>query len=431
MRIVQITPGSGDQFYCENCLRDTSLVRTLRQEGADVLLVPMYLPLSLDGDDSLERTEIFFGGINVYLQHMLGPFGRLFRPIRRWLDSERLLRRISRRAGMTSARQLGEMTLSMLDGPQGRQAAELKRMTDFLASLANQPDVIILSNLLLAGLAKPLRERLGCRLGCWLQDEDGFIEGLGEPWTGQVWQRLGQRVQDFDLFLPVSRYYADLMQERLGLPEAKLFVCPPGLHVDDYEPAQTPPDEPTIGFLARMAFVNGLDIAVQAFEQLACRPGLERSRLLVCGGMNSADEPFVRSIKENLAKAGLLERVCFYERFDKPDRLSLLRQIRVLVCPVRYSPAYAMNVLEAMACGVPFAAPRTGVYPEWAERTGGGILYESNNPQTLAETIEPFLRSPELTAQKGAAARQALLDQFDIQQNARQLLQRLEAVKNT
>jgi len=26
MRIVQITPGSGDNFYCENCLRDLALV---------------------------------------------------------------------------------------------------------------------------------------------------------------------------------------------------------------------------------------------------------------------------------------------------------------------------------------------------------------------------------------------------------------------
>jgi hypothetical protein len=31
MRIVQITPGSGDNFYCENCLRDVALVRAMRQ----------------------------------------------------------------------------------------------------------------------------------------------------------------------------------------------------------------------------------------------------------------------------------------------------------------------------------------------------------------------------------------------------------------
>ena len=45
MRIVQITPGSGDNFYCENCLRDVALVRAMRNLGHDVLMVPMYLPL--------------------------------------------------------------------------------------------------------------------------------------------------------------------------------------------------------------------------------------------------------------------------------------------------------------------------------------------------------------------------------------------------
>jgi glycosyltransferase involved in cell wall biosynthesis len=429
MQIVQITPGSGDQFYCENCLRDTSLVRALRQQGADVVLVPMYLPLSLDGDDSLERTEVFFGGITVYLQHRFGRFGRLPGPVRRWLDSEPLLRRISRRAGMTSARQLGEMTASMLEGPQGRQAAELERLTEFLASLPDKPDVIILSNLLLAGLAKPLRERLGCRLVCWLQDEDGFIDGLGDPWTGQVWQRLRQLARGFDLFLPVSRYFAEVMKNRLGLPEEKIRVCPPGLEVSDYPALPTPPAVPTLGFLARMAYSNGLDIAAEAFALLASRPGLEHCRLLICGGKNTADEPIIRTVKNKLAQRGLLERVDFWERFEKTERLSFLRQVSVLVCPVRYSPAYAMNVLEALACGVPFAAPTTGVYPEWAQQTGGGVLYEPNTPQALAEALEPLVRNPQQTARMGADARQVLLEHFDIHRNARRLLEHLE--KNT
>ena len=30
MRIVQITPGSGDKFHCENCLRDVALVKAMR-----------------------------------------------------------------------------------------------------------------------------------------------------------------------------------------------------------------------------------------------------------------------------------------------------------------------------------------------------------------------------------------------------------------
>ena len=62
MRIVQITPGSGDNFYCENCLRDIALVKALRKLGHDVLMVPLYLPLQADETEPLTNTPIFFGG---------------------------------------------------------------------------------------------------------------------------------------------------------------------------------------------------------------------------------------------------------------------------------------------------------------------------------------------------------------------------------
>ncbi|MCK5114935.1 MAG: hypothetical protein KAR11_09265 [Phycisphaerae bacterium] len=47
MKIIQLTPGSGDNFYCENCLRDNFIVKALRQLGHDAVLVPLYLPPQL------------------------------------------------------------------------------------------------------------------------------------------------------------------------------------------------------------------------------------------------------------------------------------------------------------------------------------------------------------------------------------------------
>ena len=47
MNIVQITPGAGD-MYCGNCFRDNALVAQLRRMGHHALMVPLYLPLTLD-----------------------------------------------------------------------------------------------------------------------------------------------------------------------------------------------------------------------------------------------------------------------------------------------------------------------------------------------------------------------------------------------
>ena len=66
MNFVQLTPGAG-AMYCGGCLRDNALVAALRQQGHQVLMVPLYLPLTLDEQDQSAGSPIFFGGINVYL----------------------------------------------------------------------------------------------------------------------------------------------------------------------------------------------------------------------------------------------------------------------------------------------------------------------------------------------------------------------------
>lgn len=433
MRIVQLTPGSGDQFYCENCLRDAALVRALRAAGAEVVLVPMYLPLSLDSAAPLERTEVFFGGVNVYLQQKLGFFRRTPRWLDKLFDADWLLRKVSQKAGMTSARQLGEMTLSMLKGPRGRQAKEVDRLVEFLESPENKPDVLILSNLLLAGLAGPVKERLGCKLVCWLQDEDGFVDGLGDPWSRRVWDKMAHLVPLFDLFLPVSRYFADAMQKRLPIADEKLYVCPPGIDLSKYEPAAAPPEVPTIGFLGRMSENNGFAVMGQVFVWLVNQEGLEESKLLICGGMTSADKNLVEDVLLAFRYGGctdsygkFTEEVKFWEDFDWNARRDFLRRLTVLCSPSRQNPAYAMNVLEAMACGVPFAAPRAGVYPEWAELTRGGVLYEPNTPDELQKTLHSLLTDSAKIKELGENGRRAMPEHFDIRKNAGRLKERFE-----
>ncbi|MGB9597876.1 MAG: glycosyltransferase family 1 protein, partial [Candidatus Poribacteria bacterium] len=66
MKIAQLVPGSGNAFYCENCLRDASIITELQKQGHQPLVVPLYLPIVLETDNKSE-SPIFFGGINVYL----------------------------------------------------------------------------------------------------------------------------------------------------------------------------------------------------------------------------------------------------------------------------------------------------------------------------------------------------------------------------
>src|SRR5206468_13019727 len=75
MNIIQITPGAGG-MYCGGCLRDNALVAALRQAGHHPLMVPLYLPLTLDEPDQSAGAPIFFSGINVYLDQKSALFRR-------------------------------------------------------------------------------------------------------------------------------------------------------------------------------------------------------------------------------------------------------------------------------------------------------------------------------------------------------------------
>lgn len=422
MRIVQITPGTGGGFYCDNCLRDVALVKALGNQGHNVLVVPLYLPVQTDKDASVSEAPIFFGGINVYLQQKTGFFRRTPHWIDRLFDSPRLLRWVGRKAGMTSAKELGETTISMLRGEEGRQVKELDRLVEWLDTPDNKSDVVFLSNILLAGLARSIKTRLGVPVLCFLQDEDGFIDGLGEPYARQAWEMLTERSEEIDAFISVSKYYADVMRERLKLGAERVQVVYMGISLSQYEGVSTEPQVPTVGFLSRMCYDKGLDTLVEAFVKFKKNEKLKNARLRISGGRNRGDETFVGRIQQQLQTLGLINDVEFLPSFDQRTRIGFLQTLSVLSVPERQPVAYGVYVLEALAAGVPVVEPASGAFPELLEATGGGMLFEPNNASALAAAIEQLLLDRDYARQLGREGREKVFTEFNIDKTAEEIV---------
>jgi len=414
MRIIQLTPGSGDNFYCENCLRDLTLVRAFQRAGHDIMMVPMYLPIDTGSQPFPDQAPLFFGGLNVYLQQKLG----FFRKTPRWLDclfdNSLLLKGVGKLAGMTSARDLGETTVSMLKGRDGRQEKELLRLANWLAAMDPKPDVIIVSNILLAGLAGTLKEKLQIPIVCLLQDEEGFLDSLPEAYARQGWQLVGQDAAAFDALICVSGYYQQVMRDRLGFETGKMPVIPIGVDPVAYESAPEPPAVPTIGYLARMCYDNGLDILINTLHLLKRDDRLKYLRLRITGGKSPADTVFLKKMQNRLKALRLSESVEVVADYDGPSRKEFLKSLSVIALPTRKPLAYGLFAMEACACGVPFVVPASGVFPELAEKTQGGILYEPNNPVRLSETIGPLLIEPKKMWQLGQKGRRAVEQVYSI-----------------
>ena len=92
---------------------------------------------------------------------------------------------------------------------------------------------LTLSNALLAGLAGPITRELRLPLVCLLQDEDGFIDGLGELYSSKAWSELTRCCRDIRAFIARTRDYADLMTRRLGLPPQAVHVVSLGVEGAD------------------------------------------------------------------------------------------------------------------------------------------------------------------------------------------------------
>jgi glycosyltransferase involved in cell wall biosynthesis len=421
MKIIQITPGAGGDFRCDNCLRDNALVLELRRRGHDTLMVPLYLPLVTEGPDPAAGTPIFFGGINVYLQQKSALFRRTPRWIDRLLDSPRLLRWAARRAAMTKAVDLGRPTISMLRGEEGRQRKELERLIAWL-SAEGRPDVICLSNGLLAGLVRRLKADLGAPVVCLLQDEDGFLDALPDPYRNEAWRTVRQRTAEADALVAGSRYYADVMRRRLDVPAGRVQTVRLGIDPAGFEPAAAPPGPPVIGFLGQLSRGRGLDTAAEAFLALRSAgrwPGL---KLRAAGGLGPDDGPFVDALRRRLAEAGASADAEIGPALDRAGRQRFLQEVSLVTVPARQAEAFGLFVLETMAAGVPLVLSRRGAYPELAEVPGAGAIVEPDDPAALARALEKILAAPDEARAMGRRGRQAVLDEFTVSHMADGLL---------
>jgi len=420
VNIVQITAGAGG-MYCGNCIRDNALVAALRRMGHQALLVPLYLPLTLEEDDQSAGNPIFFSGINVYLEQKSALFRRAPRWAHDLLAWPGLLKRVGRVAAKTRAEDVGDLTLSMLRGEQGNQARELDELITWL-KIQPKADLVCLSNALLIGLARQLKRDLDIPVACLLQGEHSFLDALPATCRAAAWSILAERAAEVDLLVAPSRYFAGMMSHRLGLPTDRVQVVCNGINLAGYAPADTPPSPPVLGYFARMCPDKGLDTLVEAYLILRQRDRVKELKLRVGGGCGPSDEPFVNTLRERLRAHGRLGDVEFCPNLDRSAKQAFFRSLSVFSVPALYGEAFGLYLLEAWASGVPVAQPRHGAFPELIETTGGGVLCEPGAPAALAEAIEQLLMNPTVARTLGDAGRKAALERFSAERSAEEIL---------
>ncbi len=410
-------------------MHDNTLAAALSRLGVDIQLIPTYTPIRTDEDDvSVDR--VFFGGVNVFLQQRFSLFRFLPSWIDRFLDRPGFIRWVTSRGIEIDPKELGGLTVSMLKGEHGFQRKEVRRLCKWLASSV-QPDLVVLTNMLIGGCIPEIKRKLKVPVLVTLQGDDVFLDQLVEPYKSHAFEEIRRLIDCVDGFVVNSQYYADFMKPYLGIPAAKLDIVPLGIDTRGFRPAgsetaQTQPDsgrQRTIGYLARLAPEKGLHVLVDAFIELHKKPDMGDVQLRIAGWMGEQNREYAETEFAKLKAVGLDDAFRYAGVVNRHEKIEFFESLSVFSVPTTYAEPKGLYVLEALAAGVPVVQPDHGAFPELLAATGGGWLTTPGDPAALAKTLCEALDDRERLSQFAAAGQAAIHERFNADVMGRKMLE--------
>lgn len=419
MKIVYLITGSGGSFYCGNCYRDMIYLRAIKKvKGVQASAVPLYLPP--DNTDGELDKKVFFGAISMYLRGKVSLLKKMPVFFDRILDSGPMLRMAAKRAGTTRTEGLEDLTLDMIKGENAFPEKELRRLVEYLCR-DGKPDVIHLSNALIIGLARQLKNTMKVSVVCSLLNEDDWIDEMSEPFQSDAWRLIANEAENVDAFLSPSTYFSNFFRSKTGIPESKVHIVPLGLEARDLVSIEKKENWPSVGYFCRVNYMNGFDKLADAFIMLKSRGSLPGLTLHVSGGFTCDDKPFIAEQMKKIENAGFYDSVILYSEFQGKSKHDFFSNIDIMSVPVRKYDGYGLYLLEANAAGVPFIQPATGAFPEIVMRTGGGMTYTDDNVSSLADAIEKLLFDRQKITELGRTGKERVLDNLSLERMSEEL----------
>jgi glycosyltransferase involved in cell wall biosynthesis len=194
---------------------------------------------------------------------------------------------------------------------------------------------------------------------------------------------IGRSLEQATRIACVSRAVADEAIRGFGADPAKIELVPNGVDAF-FSPGETASAEGYVLFTGTLEPRKGIDDLLFAWSALP-EP---RPRLVLCGDAGW---------KTKVADDACIETTGYVTR----ERLrELYRGALAFVYPSRYE-GFGIPPLEAMACGAPVIATRTGAIPEFAE--GAALLVDPGDRFALRDALARAVREPALRAELRAA----------------------------
>lgn len=414
MKIVYLITGSGGSFYCGNCYRDMIYLRAIRKvPGISATAIPLYLPPEVSNIETGLDKNVFFGAISMYLREKVPFLRKMPVFLGKIVDSPPMLKMAARRAGTTNPEGFEDLTLNMIKGENAFPEQELQRLINYITQ-NGKPDILHLSNALIIGLSRLLKERLDVKIVCSLLNEDDWINEMVEPYQSSAWELISREAVNVDTFITPSKYYKELFISKTGITGDNFHIVPMALDAGNLTLVQKNNNYPALGYFCRINSQNGFDKLVDAFIELKSAGSLPGLTLHLSGGYTGDDKPFLAKQLKKIKVHGFKNFVRIYPEFLGYSKEEFFSNIDIMSVPVRKHDGYGLYILEANAAGIPVVQPATGAFPEIIEKTMGGITYSPDTVAELSANLLNLFKDNNLREQLGKNGREKVNQELSL-----------------
>ena len=212
----------------------------------------------------------------------------------------------------------------------------------------------------------------------------------------------------------VSERLRDHLRARIRLAAAQCAVIPNGVDTALFRPGRDrslraelglADDTALIGAIGNIRKPKAYDVLLRAARALLDRS--QRFHLVIAGDCGNSLGRQLDQLKRDLG----IER-CVTFLGLRADVRAILNNLDVFALS-SHSEGFSIACIEAMACGVPIVATRSGG-PEEILQGECGLLVPTGDPEALAAALERVLSSKELAATLTGSAMKRVHEQYSL-----------------